>query len=332
MRKILLFTVIMAGIISCVPTRQFKEVDTKRSMLQEDRDEIFAENEQLTVENREIKAQIDKVEKRRENFIEDSINLANELAKANQEIASLSRKYADLQQSHEALLKGTARETRRLLNELQSTQEDLARKQAMLQDLEGNVSEQRQAVTKLRAELEARNARLMEMEDMLNKKDQLMRKLRETVADALMGFEGQGLTVTQKNGKVYVSLQNQLLFGSGSTEVDQNGQRALEQLSDVLANNPDIHIMIEGHTDNVPFRKGSEIKDNWDLSVLRATSIARIILSASSINPERITVAGRGEYVPVDPADTPEARAKNRRTEIILSPDLDELYSILELN
>jgi len=331
MKKIAIFALVIGGLFSCVPATQFRSVEKKKSTLQQDRDELLAENEMLTVENREMKAVIKQVEDQKEKFVEDSIRLYKELQKAGDEIASLERKYTDLQETHEELLRGNARETRRLLNELQTAQEDLARKQEMLRNMEGNVSDQRQAVTKLRAELEARNARLMEMEDMLNRKDQMMNALRKTVADALLGFEGQGLTVTQRNGKVYVSLQNQLLFSSGSTEVDANGQRALRQLAAVLANNPDISIMIEGHTDDVPFRKGSTIKDNWDLSVLRATSIVRIILEANSIDPKRITVAGRGEYLPVDPADTPEARQKNRRTEIILSPDLDELYKILDL-
>ena len=331
MRKISILTVLIVAAFSCVPATQFREVDKKRDAIQEDRDEIFAENERLTVENREMKATIDQVEEQKERFVEDSIRLYKEIDKAKAEINALTRKYNDLQETHDALLRGNARETRRLLNELQNAQEDLARKQQTLEELQGNVSEQRQSVTQLRAELETRNARLMELEEMLNRKDQLMNELRQTVADALLGFEGQGLTVTQKNGKVYVSLQNKLLFSSGSTVVDSEGQRALRQLAVVLAQNPDIDIMIEGHTDDVPFRKGSSIKDNWDLSVLRATSIVRILLDAKSIDPKRITVAGRGEYLPVDPADTPEARARNRRTEIILSPDLDELYRILDL-
>jgi chemotaxis protein MotB len=332
MRKIFIYAILAGGIFACVPATQFRETEKKRSSIQEDRDEIFAENERLTVENREMKANIGEVLAQKERFVEDSIRLHRELTKAENEVAQLQSKYNDLQETHDALLRGNARETRRLLNELQTAQEDLSRKQRSLEELEGNVSEQRQSLTRLRAELEARNARLMEMEEMMQEKDRLMNRLRQTVADALLGFEGQGLTVTQKNGKVYVSLANQLLFSSGSTVVDANGQRALRQLAAVLAQNPDISIMIEGHTDDVPFRQGSSIKDNWDLSVMRATSIVRILLDANSIDPKRITVAGRGEYLPVDPADTPEARAKNRRTEIILSPDLDELYRILEMD
>ena len=316
---------------SCVPATQFREVNRKSNTLQQERDELMAEKEHPTVQNREMKAMIDDVEERQEAFVEDSIRLHREIQEKKEEIARLERQYADLKQTHESLLRGNARETRRLLNQLQSTQEDLARKEQLMDELQGNVSEQRQDLARLRAELEARNARLMEMEEMLYRKDSVMNALRETVSDALLGFEGQGLTVTQRNGKVYVSLEEKLLFGSGSTVVDPNGQRALSQLADVLADNPDIRIMIEGHTDDVPFRKGSSIKDNWDLSVLRATSIVRILLDAADIDPRRITAAGRGEYLPVDPAKTPEARRKNRRTEIILSPNLDELFKILEM-
>ena len=170
------------------------------------------------------------------------------------------------------------------------------------------------------------------MENMLQRKDALMNDLKTSVSNALMGFEGQGLTVTQRNGKVYVSLEEKLLFSTGSFKVDPNGERAIRQLAGALAKNPEIGIMIEGHTDDVPFRMGSSIKDNWDLSVMRATSIVRILQGAADIDPDRITVAGRGEYLPIDSSDSPEARRKNRRTEIILSPNLDELYKLLELN
>lgn len=317
---------------SCVPATQFREVDRKSESLQQERDELMAENEHLAVQNREMKARINNVEERQEAFVEDSIRLHRQIQEQKEELARLERKYADLEETHESLLRGNARETRRLLSQLQSTQEDLAKKEQLMRELEGDLTEQRQNLTRLRAELEARNARLMEMEEMLYRKDSIMNALRRTVSDALLGFEGQGLSVTQKNGKVYVSLEEKLLFGSGSTVVDPNGKRALQQLARVLARNPEIRIMIEGHTDDVPFRKGSSIKDNWDLSVLRATSIVRILLESADIDPKRITAAGRGEFLPVDPAKTPEARRKNRRTEIILSPNLDELYKILEID
>lgn len=316
---------------SCVPTSEFTQQVDKSNSLQTERDGLMAENEFLTVENREMRSKIDQVEEQRQRITEDSIRIHKQLEDLEMELAQLQRQYGDLESTHEALLRGNARETRRLLNELQTTQEDLAAKQGLLKDLEANVAGQRQDVNRLQAELEARNARLMEMEEMLYQKDRILDDLRQKVADALMGFEGQGLTVTRKNGKVYVSMDEKLLFKSGSTNVDPKGVQALRQLAQVLARNPDIEIMIEGHTDDVPFRKGSSIKDNWDLSVLRATSIVRILLDGSGIEPLRLTVAGRGEFLPVDGANTPEARRKNRRTEIILSPDLSEVFRILEL-
>ncbi len=331
MRKLIYFGIAAAFLGSCVPASEFNRINRNRSTVLQERDELMAQNEALTVANREMSARIGHVEQQQEQLARDSIRLYRKVEELQEEVAQLQRSYNDLEGTHEELLRGNARETRRLLNELQTTQEDLAKKEQLLRELEANVAGQRQDVSRLQAELEARNARLMEMEEMLSQKDAILDDLRTKVADALLGFEGQGLTVTRRGGKVYVSLEEQLLFQTGSTVVDPNGVRALRQLAVVLANNPDIDIMIEGHTDDVPFRRGSSIKDNWDLSVLRATSIVRILLDAANIDPTRITVAGRGEYLPVDPADNAEARRKNRRTEIILSPDLDELYRILEM-
>jgi len=331
MKRIFYLAIGLALLGSCVPSSKFTQQLDKSNSLQGERDVLMAENEFLTVENREMRAKFDEVEAQKEQFTKDSIRIYKHVEDLEREIVQLERKYADLESTHESLLRGNARETRRLLNELQTTQEDLAAKQQLLKELEANVAGQRQDVNRLQAELEARNARLMEMEEMLYQKDRILDDLRQKVADALMGFEGQGLTVTRKDGKVYVSMDEKLLFKSGSTSVDPKGVQALKQLAQVLAKNPDIDIMIEGHTDDVPFRKGASIKDNWDLSVLRATSIVRILLDGSGIDPIRLTVAGRGEFLPVDSADTPEARRKNRRTEIILSPDLSEVFRILEL-
>ncbi len=331
MKKIVYILIGAAILGSCVPSSEFTQLSNKSNNLQGERDELMKENEFLTVENREMKGKIDKVEEQQAQLVRDSIRIHQEIVDLESEIAELERKYTNLESTHDALLRGNARETRRLLNELQNTQEEMARKEQLLKQLESNVNLQKQDVNRLSAELEARNARLMEMEKMLYEKDRVLDDLKNKVADALMGFEGQGLTVTRKDGKVYVSLEEKLLFKSGSTVVDPNGVKALKQLAVVLGNNPDITIMIEGHTDDVPFRKGSSIKDNWDLSVLRATSIVRILMGNPKIKATNITVAGRGEYLPVDPAGTPEARRKNRRTEIILSPDFSEVFRILDM-
>ncbi|MBE0653766.1 MAG: OmpA family protein [Bacteroidales bacterium] len=329
-----LYLIILGGLIlgSCVPTRQFKEVSDKSTTLEQERDRLMTENEQLTVENTEMKARMDFVDQQSERFSEDSLLMQEEITKLKTEVGQLTRKYNDLQASNEALLQGSAREARRMLSQLQTTQEDLQKKENRLRELEESVLSGRQDITRMRAELEARNARLAELERILNRKDSAVNALKESVSRALMGFEGQGLTVEMKNGKVYVSMDEKLLFRSGSYEVDSRGRQALRDLAGVLVNNKDVNIMIEGHTDDVPYRSGPVIKDNWDLSVLRATSVLKILLESGNINPDRLTAAGRSEFQPVDRLNTSEARSRNRRTEIILSPKLDELLKILESN
>ncbi len=333
MKKLSFFLVLTSFILaSCVPTQRFKEVSDKGNQLEEERDRLMSENEKLTVENTEMKAGIDKVREERERFVVDSTNQVQAIESLKKENDKLSRKYDDLSSSYEALLQGNARETTRLLNQLQLAQEDLQKKEDRLRTLDETVGLERQDITRLRAELEARNAKLNELERILNRKDSVVNALKESVSKALMGFEGQGLSVQMKNGKVYVSLDEKLLFKSGSTSVDPKGVQALQKLSKVLESNRDVNIMIEGHTDDVPFTKGASIKDNWDLSVMRATAVVRILLDGSSIDPVRLTAAGHGEFMPVDPSKTTEARTKNRRTEIILTPKLDELLKILETN
>lgn len=333
MNKVIFF-LILAYIFTagCVPAQRFKEVSDKSNKLEEERNRLIGENEKITVENTEIKVAAQRQKEERQRFVEDSIRQYQALEHLRKENEKLSRKYDDLASSHEALLQGNARETTRLLNQLQSTQEDLQKKEGRLRDLEETISNERQDITRLRAELEARNVKLNDLERILYKKDSAAVALKESVSKALLGFEGQGLTVQMKNGKVYVSLDEKLLFKSGSTTVDPKGVQALQKLSKVLETNRDVNIMIEGHTDDVPFTKGASIKDNWDLSVMRATSVVRILLEGSSIAPVRLTAAGHGEFMPVDPSKTTEARTKNRRTEIILTPKLDELLKILETN
>ncbi len=154
---------------------------------------------------------------------------------------------------------------------------------------------------------------------------------QERVSEALLGFENNGLTVTMKNGKVYVSLEEKLLFRTASWEIDVNGRNALKQLAGVLEKNPDIQVMIEGHTDNVPYNPtGGQLRDNWDLSVKRATTVVRVMLEGSRIDPKRLTASGRSQYLPVDDRNTSDARQKNRRTDIILAPDLTKLFKLID--
>lgn len=170
------------------------------------------------------------------------------------------------------------------------------------------------------------------LEEALRQKDVAVQELKNKVANALVGFNNQGLSVYEKDGNVYVSLEERLLFKTGQWDVDPKGQEAIKELGLILAQNPDINIMVEGHTDDVPMNGSGAVKDNWDLSVMRATAVTKIITRNQDIDPKRIISAGRSEYVPIDNEKTAEARQKNRRTEIILTPRINELLDILGTN
>jgi chemotaxis protein MotB len=196
-----------------------------------------------------------------------------------------------------------------------------------LEEKERKLALESDRLEKLQNELAQRSNQINELQGLIDAKEAQMQQLKNAISSALLNFEGKGLTVVQKNGKIYVSMENKLLFDSGSWAVGSEGKVAVEQLASVLAKNPDINVLIEGHTDNVPYT-GATITDNWDLSVKRATAIVRI-LQNKGVNPTQITAAGRSEYVMVGSNATPEGKAKNRRIEIILAPNLDEISKLL---
>ncbi|MES2277843.1 MAG: OmpA family protein [Bacteroidota bacterium] len=184
-------------------------------------------------------------------------------------------------------------------------------------------------VTQLSGDLAKREARLKEVEDILRKRDEATNALKEKLQKALLGFTQNGLSVDIRNGKVYVSLTDKLLFPSGSIVIDDKGKQALKQLAAVLNKEPDINMAVEGHTDDKKVKNLGQIKDNWDLSVLRATSVTRYLTEVENIDPHRLTATGKSEFQPIDAGTTPESLAKNRRIEIVLSPKLDELYNLI---
>jgi chemotaxis protein MotB len=332
--KIVAILVVLSGslILSCVTPRQFKDLQHKNKDCQEERTKLKKENERLSVENTELASKIESIDRNISRFAEDSTRKTEEIDQLKSSYKQLSKRYEDLLKAQKTITEGSEAETKKLLEQLRMSQEDLHSKEDELNLISRSLDDKKNNLDKLKKELEKRNARLIELERILFKKDSAVKSLKLKVSAALLGFENQGLSVTQKNGKVYVSLEEKLLFESGSTKVGSKGINALKKLTKVLEQNPDINIMIEGHTDDVPVIPGSAFKDNWDLSVQRATSIVRILLEGSKIDPKRLIASGRGEFMPVDKSNTEEARRKNRRTEIILTPKLDELFKILETN
>ncbi|MBX3162907.1 MAG: OmpA family protein [Bacteroidetes bacterium] len=317
---------------ACVPARLLDESKAKLSTCETELASIKQSAQENDTQLKELKEQNEKFQTmltalRRDTSVNGTTyrNLVSKYDKIN----VLNEK---LQERLAKLVSGEASDNARLSDNLQSTQEQLLKKQDELQALGEQLQRQKAGLDLLRSELEKREARVDELESILKKKDDALADLKKKLSDALVGFENKGLTITQKNGKVYISMDESLLFASGKTNVEAKGVEALRNVAKVLEQNADINVMVEGHTDDVPMKGAGEIKDNWDLSVMRATSVTKILLTSAKIDGERITAAGRGDFFPLDKGKTAEARKKNRRTELILSPKLDELLKVLENN
>ncbi|HTI92453.1 MAG TPA: OmpA family protein [Puia sp.] len=231
-----------------------------------------------------------------------------------------------------ARLAGRVAQQESTIGQLKQQISDLDKKVDDLTNRTGQLStdaaNKQSALNKSQQELAANQKRLEQLQALMDQQKKAIQEIRKKMADALVGFNSNELTVAIKNGKVYVSLQENLLFPSGSAVVNPKGKVALGKLAEVLNNNPEITVDIEGHTDSIPIR--GKYQDNWDLSTARATSIVRILTVDYKVDPVRIVASGHSQYDPVQPNSTADGRALNRRTEIILSPKLDELYRLIE--
>jgi len=207
-------------------------------------------------------------------------------------------------------------------------QQQVANLNKQIENLNNTANDTQSKLTKSEQSLQEQQQRLQQLQNLLDQQKQKAEELRKKMTEALVGFNASDLSITQKNGKVYVSLSENLLFPSGSAVVNEKGKEALAKLAEVLNGSPDISVNIEGHTDSIPIRV--KYQDNWALSTARAASIVRILVNDYKVDPARVIASGHGQYDPVDINSTEEGRAKNRRTEIILSPKLDELYKLLE--
>ncbi|MCX6290672.1 MAG: OmpA family protein [Bacteroidetes bacterium] len=319
---------------SCVPARQFEDMKKKEKDCQDENSKLKSDNQQLGTKNTELSAEVEDLQKRVSGLRKDTAETGNSIRRLTELYNELMKSYDKLLSNNEKLLAGNTAETKKLIAQLSQTREDLQKKEDQLKKDQKNIADTETRLEELKNSLKEREAKVAELQSILNKKDSAVAALKKAVTDALLGFENNGLTITQKNGKVYVSLEEQLLFASGSIIVEKKGEQALKQLAVVLDKNKDINVLVEGHTDDVPISGTlpSGAKDNWELSVLRATSVVKIITKNSTVAPNRLTAAGRGPFVPVETGSSPEVKRKNRRTEIILTPKLDELLKVLETN
>ena len=319
---VLLAVVVFGG---CVTKQQYAELELKYKRSQDELTYMTAENQNCQDAKKSLAAQLAALTAEAEKLTADTVRLYRkartcemEYEKAQKEYDELLRNFAEVSSSNQSTIDG-------LLGDRDRYKDELALKEKML-------NMQQDSLAKARTELMLKEQRINEMQSILAQKDAEVKALKEKVMNALKGFEGSGLNVYEKGGKVYVSMDDKLLFASGSWTLNEQGLNAIKQLAKVLENEKEISVLIEGHTDNVPYRGSGQIKDNWDLSVMRATAVVKALLENGDIEPVRLSASGRSEYLPLDENNTPEARAKNRRTEIILTPNLDELFQLIQGN
>lgn len=317
-KEILLIVVSLLILTSCVSPKIYKDLEAKYTHLKDENKKLTANNEALLNAKIATENELKQLQSAYDEAIVENTALKTEYNATKSSLDNLNNAYDALEKNSTAAMATNSQKNRELIAQLE------AKEQALLGE--------NQRLEKLKKELEERSNRVAELETVIANKDAAMTTLKNAISRALTDFEGKGLTVEQRNGKVYISMENKLLFESGSWAVGNQGKRAVQQLASVLADNPDIAVLIEGHTDNVPYQGSGQLTGNWDLSTKRATAIVHILKENTTINPENLTAAGRGEYAPIDTNITPEGRAKNRRIEVILTPKLDELTKLLNDN
>ncbi|MGG7036988.1 MAG: OmpA family protein [Flavobacterium sp.] len=316
-KKIALGVATISLMTSCVSKKIYTDLENKYTDLKKENRALADQNELLKKDKNQLEMTRDSLSDVLAKLKSERDKLQTDCAATANNLKALKESYAALEKNSNDALESNMNKNRELLAQLSAKEKALAEEQNRL--------------NKMKAELESNLKRLNELESMIAAKDASMKKLKETLSKALNAFEGKGLTVEQKNGKVYVSMENKLLFQTGSWSVGAEGRKAVVEVGKVLAQNQDISVLIEGHTDNdkIYGTIGGGVENNWDLSTKRATAIVNILGENASINKQNLTAAGRGEFAPLMSNDTPDGKAKNRRIEIILTPKLDEISKML---
>jgi chemotaxis protein MotB len=296
-------------------------LQTRAEVLQSENDALRTQSDALQVKLTETQSSLKATQLMANTLQADTAKLASEVRKTRRSLTDLEANFDYLTKNKDRLSSANLNETKAMLARMERLQSELEVKEEALKAEQARLEE-------VAIALQSREKRVIELESEIARKDSLVQYVQKSVADALLGFQGQGLTVSLKNGKVYVSMDNSLLFSSGSWTVQDKGRLALERLAKVLASNKEVRIEVEGHTDNDAYRGAGQVLDNWDLSVMRATAVTKI-LTGKGVEASRVSAVGRGEFQPLVPNDTPENKAKNRRTEIIISPRLDALANLV---
>ena len=315
-RLILASLVLLIGLTSCVPVRKYEELQARTTGLESDFNRATEDLKASRAEIAALKERLGDADRRAAQLEQDLATNKQRYDELDRTNRDLMTRYDRILQQNQQMLETASGEKQQLTSQLTLKEQELARR-------ERELTENQARLTQLERDLETRSARVAELESAIGEKDARLRTLRETVNNALRGFSAADLTVEERNGRVYVSLSQNLLFPSGSKTINQQGKNAISRLAQVLNSKPDINIMVEGHTDS----DGDDAL-NWDLSVGRASTVVKE-LTRGGVDPKRVTAAGRGEYFPVASNSTATGKAQNRRTEIILTPKLDVLYDLI---
>lgn len=316
MLKRILTLVVLASLTACVSQKKYDKLDRDYANLSADYDTQSSQLEDCDDQKDMMTSERDKLHEDFDALEEEKNAFEKQLTQKKSDYDKLSDSYNALEANSSKVLSENASRNRELLKELEVKEEKLAKEQARLE--------------KMQKDLSYREKRINELESMIAAEEEKMNTLKENLSKALVNFEDRGLSVEQRDGKVYVSMENKLLFSSGSWSVGNEGQQAVKELGKVLASNSDINVLIEGHTDNVPYNGSGALKDNWDLSTKRATEVLKLLIKNSNINPKNLTAAGRGEFAPVASNSTGTGKAKNRRIEVVLTPKFDEISKLLK--
>ena len=316
--SILQFFIVLLLISACVPAKKYKDLLEREKVCSEELAKFKKSSGEYEALSKDLQTKFANASRDLSKLILDTTALGNKYRLLLRNYNIIDGEYKSLQKSFDKLKNLSARETAELQNQLEAKNNELQIKEDALLKLDQELKEKQRLLIE-------REKRVNELEEAIRKKEAAVQLLKAKVANALRGFENQGLSVVQKNGKIYVSLEAKLLFKSGSTFVEEEGVRALVELGKALESEKDLEIIVEGHTDTDKLNSSTSPKNNWELSVLRATSVVQILLNNSSMTPSQIMAGGRGEFLPIDESD----KAKNRRIEVIISPNLNELFEII---
>jgi len=331
MRKIqvvlFLALIVAIGFVGCVPQRKFAEVKTAKDESDAENKELQWKLDNISATTKEQGATIETLKKSVSKLNEDTLLYGKEYRRLRVMYDKVNDLNNELLSKNEKLLNSSLDENRKLLRDLEKAKEALQVKEDSLYKLEKSVKEKQAALAKAQKDLFDREIKIKELDSLLQAQRSASEMLKAKLEAALLNYKNKGISVREENGKVYVSMEAQLLFPSGKTDINPDGKAAIIQLAKIIQDEKDLNITVEGHTDTDKINSAGLIpRDNWELSVLRSTEVIKLITSNSTIDPTQLSASGRSEYHPLDAED----KARNRRIEIILEPNLKELYNIIK--